>query len=567
MIGYHYHPMLWATLGSAAFISAIAAYLWRRRADTKGASTLALVALLLVAWCLAGAAESAATEFATQRAWFVFRDALTLPGVILGLWFALLYAGLERWLIRPVAAVLVAAVIAHVSLEVIDGGRLLWSSIQSSREIMGERTGLGLVFAAFVIAIFLLSTAVFLVLFVRSPAHRVPVALILMGQVALRIMYPLVVFNVAYVPSIVTGVLGFDALAAMYAIALFRFRLFDLVPVARQTILQHMPDAMLVLDAKGRVADFNLAARRFLGTPSEAFVGTRLRGTVRMPLGLVSAAAGPPHQTSDAALETDEGARICQVTTTDLTDWQGAPIGRLVQIHDITELRAVEERLLGQERALTAARERERLGRDLHDSLGQVLGYVGLQAATIRKLAIDGRLADVDERLARVAAIAAGAQSDVRRTIAELGRSPQVGGDFLATLRDRLDACQRDYGIATSLALAGPMDDTRVPPEMAAHLLRIVDEAVANAIRHGRARAARVSLERTDGFLSLSVEDDGVGFEAAPVLAGCDGRYGLRFMRERAEELGGQFELTSSPGHGARVTVRIPLETDRRVAP
>ena len=361
-----------------------------------------------------------------------------------------------------------------------------------------------------------------------------------------------------------------DFAALMYATALLRFRLFDLVPAARQTIIERMPDAMLVLDARGRIADLNNAARHVFGFPDRGFLGTPIRDALRERPGLVAALDGLSEQPSEVAMETNDGHRIAQVTMTELTDWQGASIGRLVLIHDITELRAADDRLLVQERALTAARERERLARDLHDSLGQVLGYLGLQAATIRKLASDGRLDDVDERLGRVAAIAGDAQSDVRRTIAELACSPGQDGDFLASLRARLGASQRDYGIETSLAIAPSVEGTHVQPAAAAHLLRIVDEAITNAIRHGEAREARVSLERDDSFLSLSIEDDGAGFETAAALAPGDGRYGLRFMRERAAELGGELELASVLGRGTRVMVRIPLDipldADRVVA-
>ena len=390
---YHYDPMLWPTLASAAFIGALGLYFWRRRADTKGASTLALLALLLVVWCLAAAAESAATDFPTQRAWFVFRDALTLPGVLLAFWFALQYAGLERWLARPVAAVLAVLVIVHIALQYLDGGRLLWSSIVWEREVQGDRTSLGLAFSALAILMFLLATAVFLLLFVRSPAHRAPVALILVGQVAMRVVYPIGVFNIVYVPNIVLGVIGFDFVALMYVIALFRFRLFDLVPVARQAIVERMPDAMLVLDASGRTVDTNTAARRLLRVASSG-------------IQLVAAMAAAPEHPAEVVLETDQGPRICQMGVTELVDWQGRSIGRLVLLHDITELRSAEERLLGQERGLAARRDRDRLARDLHDSLGQVLGYLGFQAAAIRKLVSDGRLPEADDRLGRVARIA-----------------------------------------------------------------------------------------------------------------------------------------------------------------
>jgi signal transduction histidine kinase len=563
---YHYDPMLWPTLGSAAFIGAIALYLWRRRADTRGAFPLALVAVLLVLWCLGAAAEAAAVDVAAQRTWFLFRDALTIPSVILAFWFALTYAGLERWLTRPVVAVMAGVTIVHVELDLVLGGGLTWSSVWwNGAQIQGTRTPLGLAFAGAVVLLFVLSTSVFLLLFVRSPAHRTPVALILVGQVAIRVLYPIGVFNIAYVPNIVSGVVSFDCVAVMYAVALFRFRLFDLVPVARQTILQRMPEAMLVLGAGDRVADLNDTATRLLQLERRAVLG-QPAATALAAFPDLARAIARPERSGEASFDAGSGSHTAEISSTPLADWQGRPIGRLVLLHDISALRRVEAQLVEHERSLAAAKERERLARDLHDSLGQVLGYLGLQAATIRKLAVDGRLDDVDQRLGRVAAIAGEAQLDVRRTIAELARSSGTDGDFLASLRCRLDGSRRDYAIATSLAIAPSMDGTEVPAEAAGHLLRIVDEAITNAIRHGEAHEARVSLERDDSFLSLSIEDDGLGFDTASVLARQDGRYGLRFMRERATELGGDLEIRSAPGRGTRVTARIPLHPSGTVA-
>jgi PAS domain S-box-containing protein len=561
--GYEFTPSVWPILASVAFLLVLAVLLWRHR-EVNGAVPLAILALLVALMCAGIAAETAATGEDSRRLWFLARDALILPSGILILWFSLEYASLERYLTRPVIAALVGSVLLHFVLYLPEGGRLLWSRVWVDGEVRGELAPLGVAFTAYAFAVFVIATVILLVLFVRSPAHRAPVALILTAHVAVRVVYPLAVLKIVELPN-AANVLVLDFAALMYATALLRFRLFDLVPVARQTIIERMPDAMLVLDARGRIADLNNAARHVLGPPDRGFLGTPIRDALRAHPGLVAALDDLSEQPLEVALETNDGHRIAQVTLTELTDWQGASIGRLVLIHDITELRAADDRLLEQERALTAARERERLARDLHDSLGQVLGYLGLQAATIRKLASDGRLDDVDERLGRMATIAGNAQSDVRRTIAELASSSGQDGDFLAALRARLGASRRDYGIETSLAIAPSVEGTHVQPAAAAHLLRIVDEAITNAIRHGEAREARVSLERDDSFLSLSIEDDGAGFETAAALASGDGRYGLRFMRERAAELGGELELASVLGRGTRVMVRVPVDMDRGV--
>ena len=149
---------------------------------------------------------------------------------------------------------------------------------------MGQELGpLGLVFAIIVLGSLLLGTAVLALLFVRSPAHRVPVALILAGQVGVRVAYVYVALGSGDASRALIGVIAFDVVALMYAIALTRFRLFDLVPVARETIVSQLPDPILVLDRSDRIAALNPAAERLLGTSAS----TRLRQAGRGRPGLV----------------------------------------------------------------------------------------------------------------------------------------------------------------------------------------------------------------------------------------------------------------------------------------
>ncbi len=557
MTGYAYTPWIWPLLASAAFQVALAGYLWRRR-RTPGALALAVVIGLFSLWCLASAGELAATAVSTKESWFRFRDALLVPGMTAALWFALEYAGLERWLRRPIVAVLVAVVVAVVPLFMVGDGHLLWTNLWWDNGMRGELSPLGAVVSVYGYALALVGTGVLVLLFVRSTPHRAPVALIVLGQLGVRVIYPLGVLNIGGVPKVESMAAAVDFASLMYVVALFRLRLFDLLPVAREMILQRMPDGILVLDAQGRVADMNDAARRVLGTAAGNGGRIPRSGVLESHPALASVVSRDPGSpTTEVVLESPHGNRTVEVSGVELSDWQGRRMGRLAMLHDLTELRAAQDRLVEQERALSAAHERESLARDLHDSLGQVLGYVGLQAATIRKLLADGgqadgSRADVDGRLDRLAVVASDAQADVRRTIAQLSRPSAAGGDFLATLQGRLDSLRRAYGIDTSLAVTPSGAGECVPPETAQDLLRIVDEALTNAIRHGEASAARVSIERSRSSLCLSVEDDGRGFEPAAdggqAASGGDGHYGLRFMRERAAELGAALEIEFGAG-------------------
>ena len=558
MSPYRYDPLLLPTLGSAAFIGAIALYVLRRRATAKGALPLALVALLLALWCLGGAAEVAAADRATQRAWFLLRDALTIPSAVLALWFALEYAGLERVLTRPVVAILAGVTFAHVGLDLVDGGALAWSSVWwNGAQVQGTRTPLGLVFAGVVVLLFVLSTAVLVLLLVRSPAHRIPVALILAGQLAIRVLYPIGVFRIAYVPNIVSGVVGFDAVAVMYVVALLRFRLFDLVPVARETILAHMPDGLLVLDPAGRIADANDAALRLLGRERRGVLGQpaamALAGSPDLARSVLDAGAS-----GEASFETTGGNCTCQVNGTPLADWQGRPMGRLVVFHDITALRRVEARLLVQERALAAAAERERLARELHDGLAQDLWLAKLKAT---RLATQPELGPEARALtAEVTAAVDAGMAEARQAVTTMRAPSEAKEGLRQRLARSLGDFEDRFGLSVEFDCGAdlPVLSSRAEAET----LRIVQEALTNVRRHADATVVRVRGAVDDGHIVLEVRDNGRGFDPGSVGATA---YGLAGMRERASQIGAEIEIESAPRRGTRVRLVVPVGAAPRV--
>jgi signal transduction histidine kinase len=90
-------------------------------------------------------------------------------------------------------------------------------------------------------------------------------------------------------------------------------------------------------------------------------------------------------------------------------------------------------------------------------------------------------------------------------------------------------------------------------------VLRIAQEAVANAVKHARAKTIQVELGRENGFVYLRVKDDGAGFEAPRTFSASGGHFGIMGMRERAARCRGAFALSSQPGSGTQVEVRIPV--------
>jgi two-component system NarL family sensor kinase len=202
------------------------------------------------------------------------------------------------------------------------------------------------------------------------------------------------------------------------------------------------------------------------------------------------------------------------------------------------DLRRSRERLV-----LAREEERRRLRHDLHDELGPTLAALALELEAARE-----RPEQVSETLERAAARAREAVAEVRRLGSDL-RPPSLDDLGLVDAL-RLRAEHLSTG-ALALSVEGELGPLPAAVEAAAY--RIVSEAFANAVRHSRARTCVASLEESGGALEIRVADDGAGL--AP---GATPGVGLRSMRERAEELGGTFELGSGPGTELRAC--LPLE-------
>jgi signal transduction histidine kinase len=216
-------------------------------------------------------------------------------------------------------------------------------------------------------------------------------------------------------------------------------------------------------------------------------------------------------------------------------------------------------RLEARLRELAVVEERERIARELHDGIAQVLGYVNTKSQAVDEYLAAGR---VDEARANVADLGAAARAvyvDVRESILGL-RGPIAPGQGLGSA---IAAYAERAAAASTFALELRIDDAvrelRLDPDAEAHVYRIVQEALTNVRKHAGARRVRVEMHLRGEHLVLRVEDDGRGLPAvAP--AGAVPHYGLRAMRERAAAIGGRLEVADGiGGRGTVVALDVPL--------
>jgi signal transduction histidine kinase len=217
-----------------------------------------------------------------------------------------------------------------------------------------------------------------------------------------------------------------------------------------------------------------------------------------------------------------------------------------------------EDRLLLLARLLSAQEdERRRVAHDLHDELGQYLTTLNIGLRTLEET---HSLEEIQTRARELRGIGAAAHEEIRRLVH--GLRPAVLDDVgLTAALERLTAEMRDTNaVEISLSFIG-MNDNRLPATIETALYRIVQEATANAVRHGKAKQIQIDVTRRAEEVELCIVDRGCGFDVTRVSKrpAADGPIGLFGIRQRTEELRGEVTIESAIGIGTKIRVRIPL--------
>lgn len=232
-----------------------------------------------------------------------------------------------------------------------------------------------------------------------------------------------------------------------------------------------------------------------------------------------------------------------------------AEVAFLSAIADQAAIAVENTRLLAQAQEKAVLEERQRLARELHDSVSQALYGIALGARTARNL-IERDPARVIEPIDYVLSLADTGLAEMRALIFELRPESLQTEGLVAALEKQTAAIRARYGLEVNVQLCAEPQASLVTKEA---LYRIAQEALNNTVKH--ARASRIDLRLATvadpaAAVLLDVRDNGVGFDPADTFPG---HLGLRSMRERAARLGGSLTCASAAGQGAHISVRLPL--------
>ena len=224
-------------------------------------------------------------------------------------------------------------------------------------------------------------------------------------------------------------------------------------------------------------------------------------------------------------------------------------------VGDLLSIAVERARLFERSAKLGAVEERNRLAREIHDTLAQNLTATGLQIESAEALLeADADPERVRASLERALSLTRSNLEEARRSVLDLRAAPLEDRSLPEALRDLVDRWESETGVSTRFRSVN--GSRPLPPGVEAALYRVCGEALANVARHADAGHVAVRLVSTPESVGLLVEDDGRGFDPSRVP---EDRHGILGMSERVTVLGGALHVESSPGGGTRVEATLPL--------
>jgi signal transduction histidine kinase len=555
---------------------------WQRRKN-KGGLYIVLAMLAIAFWTLSAGVNYATIPipvkvFLAKLEYTFYNSTLAFLAL-----FALIYAGYTGWLKKsPVKAFFWIIPISNILLAwTNDWHGWLWKSFNRSE--FGNNTvifehGMGYYWAAvtgfmMILIIILplweasrkgpeLSRRQARLLFIASLLSVVSAVIYLLGNQRLK--------GVDWAP-IICSVLGI-----MFILILYGTRLLDLVPIARYTMIEQMSDCVLVLDENNRMVDFNLAAQEIFEI-NQNQMGKQIKVILAHWPEIIDLFLPNSNKTSEVTIVHEEKTRVFDTHLTLFTDNSGRPYGKLLMFSDVTKhhqteqalaqrlfeiqelnknLRESQDQVVGQQRRLAKLEERKRLGRDMHDSVNQSIHSLMLFSETLISLLKKDRTKEAISVAKRVRDSGQRALKEIRLLLFDTqSHEADEITDLIAALQERFNFVENRVGIQTDITL----DDSLpyIPSEWNENLYWISIEALNNALKHAKTSKVKVFFRCRDRHLEMKIVDNGIGFNTTLLNSG---GMGMRTMRERAELLGGELSVTSSPGHGTSVLLRAEIK-------
>lgn len=569
---FQYIPNIWPLIISAVFTLSLGLYVLLKRKNSKGFTSFIISMLIVSIWCISNALELSGTDLETKLFWANMQYIAYCYSPVTLLSLCMEFTGYDKWLRNK--KILWAAVIPTIIIILVwtDGfhGLIRYNKhldhIGNLTVIVKEYGPVFYIHAVYShflnisAAILLIREALF-----RKTIYKKQVIALLIG-VSLIILP-----NILYITGL-SPVKEFDITPIFFGPAglivfwgIFNYGMFDLVPLARATVIETMTVGMMVLDLQNRVLDINSAFEKIEGIPIAKILSMRVEDACKNIPELVKACMDYTVTHTEFTVETNDCPKVYEVWLSPLTNKRGTQLGRLVVIYEITEIKRAQQISLNQQWTHAVNEERERLSRDLHDNLGQILGFINLQTQGIRQELSgvkEDKVDNVLKELDKLINVTQSAHTELREYISNLRTTSYLEKDFALAIQKKLSAFEVQSNVKVELKVSGDLNDVILNWDIRLNVINILNEALNNVRKHAGAEMVTVTFIHTPEELFVCIEDNGKGFEQ---LNEHDTKatFGLDIMRERASEIGGSIRIRSIIGEGSRIELKVPIKEEK----
>ncbi|WP_424358376.1 histidine kinase N-terminal 7TM domain-containing protein [Methanocella sp. MCL-LM] len=562
-----------ALFGIVALIGvALAAYVWTRR-SAPGGTYFSFMMAGVAWWASAYAAEAAIVEPAGT----LFFAKLSYAGIasvpLLWLLFTLSYSKHATRLTSKYFLLLWAVPVITVAMALTnDWHGWIWASVSlKSTHPNAFAFTLGpwfWVHAIYSYILILAGTG----LLIKAALHIGKKRRHQIGMVILAAVFPLIL-NVLHVlrldnfwgtdPTPIAFVLS----GALITWGLFRYQLFDIVPIARETLIQNMADGVLVFDNGDRLADSNRAARRLIG-PGELWAGQRVETVLARWPELAGRCKDRKETSLTTPIENEEGSRWLDIRSSLIRDGDGVPTGYLVVLHDITDIKRSEEeargfseslqaeireRSLAEEEVKASLHEKEVLLKEIHhrvkNNLQIISSLLSLQSGTLCDEGDKNAFRESQNRIKTMALIHE-----------KLYRSRDLShidfGDYARNLASHLAS---SYMVNPGVRIEIDTGDISLDIDQTIPCGLIINELVSNSLKYAftdsRPGKIRVCMSKDGPRYTLTVSDDGAGLPSGFEFRSCQS-LGLQLVNTLVDQLEGTIDLEPGAGTTFKITFK-----------
>ena len=369
-------------------------------------------------------------------------------------------------------------------------------------------------------------------------------------------------FNLTPWPGFDLTAVGFAITALILFWGVSRQNLTDLSPIARDRLFDTLDEGVIIIDSNERIVDHNPAILEIIrrkGYEPKQGIHNRLVTSIIEEMEdldqLFHSKVGYPRVLSAITID-DPTLEVNQQL---LFEKDEKPAGRLLIIRDITQQKQDEQKLIWQQRKLAAEQERKNMGRELHDNLAQVLGYINIQSKTILNMIEEGNTTTAASSVAQLMNVSQDATNDIREFINETHKEDPPQKGFIPALNSYVKSFHQLTGLPVNLSLNDIDIESISTVKKRLHILRIIQESLSNIRKHAEAKSISIVFSQNPNYLIITITDDGKGFDQENVDK--EGHFGLKIMKERADEAGGKLIIQSIAGKGTEIQLKLPIDT------